>query len=159
VATDTFETSRIVNTITAGPLLNLMLALAGMESPEEPARAWEVFKRFARAPSTSSHDVIAFQVGWIEVDGGDPLLSCSWVRQLTDDAAGYGDITRAVQLEYGYDEKLLHVPNSIDVWSDEFPSLAEFFEAVERQSQFGFMMETAASISGVYVRDDDGVEP
>jgi hypothetical protein len=136
-----------------------MLALDGMEAPGEPGRSWDVFKRFAQVPSTSVHDVLAFQVGWIRIDDGDPLLSCSWVRQLTDDAAGYGELTRAIQLEYGYSERLLLVPDELDLWSDEFNSLREFFEAVEDQPQFKFLMATPASFTGVYVREQDDMDP
>lgn len=153
-----FSNARIVNTITAGPLLNLMLALEGMEAPGEPDATWEVFKRFAQVPSQSVHDVVGFQVVWIQVEGGDPFLSCSWVRQLTDDAAGYDELTRAIQVEYAYSSGLLNVPDPVEIWSDEYGSLAEFFEAVEAQPQFAFLLQTSATFTGVYVRDQEDID-
>src|SRR5690606_33273017 len=117
-STTPFTNARIVNTLTAGPLLNLMLALEGMESPGDPAVTWEVFKKFALVPSQSVHDVVGFQVAWVQVERGQPLLSCSWVRQLTDDAAGHDELTRAIQLEYAYNDRLLSVPDAVELWSD-----------------------------------------
>ena len=153
-----FANVRIVNTITAGPLLHLMLALEGMEAPGDPADAWAVFKRFAQVPSHSVQDVVGFQVGWTRSDGGGPLLTCSFVRQLTDDAAGLDDLTRVIQLEYAYHDRLLDVPDALEIWSDDYPSLDTFFEEVESQPQFHFLLSTSASFTGVYVRDQEDEE-
>jgi hypothetical protein len=90
---------------------------------------WSVFKRFAQVPSTSARDVLAFRASLIQVDDEPATPACCWVRQLTDEAAGYGELTRAIQVEYGYDERLLLVPEPVEIWSADFANLADFLEA------------------------------
>ena len=149
---------RIVNTITAGPLLNLLLAMDGMEEPADPRRAWAVFKRFAQVPSSSTQDVLGFQVRWIQVGDGYPVLTCAWVRQLTDDAGYTTEITRIISLEYSYDsgrQELTSYPEDLELWSDDYSTLSEFFGDVEQQPQFSFMLQHAADFSGVYLHDEE----
>ena len=81
------------------------------------------------------------------------MLACSWLRQLTDDATGYGETTRAIQLEYGYDQELTNYPDEIELWSDDYTSVTRFFDDVEQAPQFFFMLEQDYDFSGVYVRD------
>jgi hypothetical protein len=56
-----FGSGRIVNTITAGPLLKLLLAMDGMETPEDPQQTWAVLRRFAQIPGSSEQDVLGFR--------------------------------------------------------------------------------------------------
>lgn len=75
-----------INTLTAGPLLRLMLAMEGMEPDSMPVEeAWPVFKRFAALPSQANGDVISFQVRQ-EGEPGSPMYYCMWIRQLSDEA-------------------------------------------------------------------------
>ena len=147
-----------VNTITAGPLLNLLLALQGMEGPDDRRRTWEVFQQFARLASSSEHDVVGFHAGWMEVDDGYPTFAGSWVRELTDDAAGFGTLTRAIQVEFGYEEPLESLLEPVELWSDDYPTLEAFFAEVAQLPHFTFIMETAPDFAGVYVREPDGAE-
>jgi hypothetical protein len=154
-ATDPFGTAKLVNTITAGPLLSLMLAFDGMEGPGEPLPTWEAFKRFAQLPSSSVHDLVGFYVAWLPDPSGEMFLSCSWFRELTDDAGGQGEDTRIVRLEYGYTDTLLRAPQETELWSDAFRNLPDFFAAVEKSSQFRFIVDTAANFCGVHVNAKD----
>jgi len=142
---------RIVNTITAGPLLNLLLALDGMEVPEDPQDVWPVFKKFAAVPSTSELDVIGFQIAWEPLDDR-VVVRCSWVRQLRDDAAGYGTIERLIEIIYGYDYTL-DAPAELDVWSDKYRKLDDFFAAVEASKEFQFLLDNAPEVSSINIED------
>jgi hypothetical protein len=90
----------------------------------------------------------------IKVDD-DPLLSCSWIRVLSDEEAGYGSVTRAIQIQYGYVKELRFYPEEMELWSDDYSSISEFLDDVERQPQFDFMLNQDYNFSGVHVREDD----
>ena len=146
-----------VNTITAGPLLNLLLALQGMEGPDDRETAWKVFRQFAALPSSSEHDVIGFTAELLDEPGGYPTLTGSWLRQLTDDAAGL-TLTRAIQVEFGYEEPPDALIEAVEMWSDEYPTLGAFFSAVEQLPHFNFIMENPPHSSGVYVHESEANE-
>jgi len=121
-----------INTLTAGPLLRLMLAMEGMEPDSMPVEeAWPVFKRFAALPSQANGDVISFQVRQ-GGEPGSPMYYCMWIRQLSDEAGGWGERTRSIQLEFMYDHGPQIHFSECEVWSDDFDSLDSFSSHVER---------------------------
>lgn len=144
-----------VNTLTAGPLLRLLLALEGMEPPDiDPARAWQVFRRFLALPSESVQDVASFQARWEGETGDAPVLFCTFVRQLTDeDPDAIAPRTRSIELEYSYDVPRVDQLPELDVWSDSYRSLDEFAAHVERLPHFRLMEREGASFCDIFVED------
>jgi hypothetical protein len=143
---------RIVNTITAGPLLNLLLALAGMEVPGDPADVWPIFRKFAAVASASDLDVVSFQVSWEERDNAVGVRCC-WTRQLRDDAAGYGTIDRLVEVVYAYERASLAHPQELELWSDQFASLDAFFGDAESRPEFRFLLDNIPDGGSIVVED------
>jgi len=143
-----------VNTLTAGPLLRLLLALDGMEPPlVDPVRAWPVFKRYAGMPSASEEDVIGFQARWVEEPGNEPVVFCALERRLTDTDGNPLGMTRTVQLEYTYDAGDASELEDVEVWSDEFENLADFFQEVEGLPQFEIMQSIPAIMCDIYTEE------
>jgi hypothetical protein len=130
-----------LNTLTAWPMLRLMLAMEGMEPPGLPAsRTWTVFKAFLELPSDSEPDVSSFQTSWIRDDPGSPTFVVRLVRQLTDDASG-GPLTRSVEAQFLYESPADANLAEQAVWSDDFKSTTEFVAAVGALSEWSFAVE------------------
>jgi len=143
-----------VNTLTAGPLLRLLLALEGMEPPlVTPDRAWEVFKRYARMPSAADDDVVSFQARWVEEPGNEPVVFCGLARRLTDAERNPLGLTRTVQLEYVYEAEDAGEFEDIEIWSDEFESLDDFFQEVEGLAQFELMQSAPVVMCDIYTEE------
>ncbi len=144
-----------INTLTAGPLFRLLLALEGMEPPAvDPGRGWQVFERFIALPSESGRDLASFQATW----GPDPeardTLFCTLARQLTDGLETAVEVTRSIQLEYSFGLPWSEEYDDVEVWSDEFDSLQEFTAQVEQLPHFRLLLERAPSTCEVYVEEE-----
>jgi hypothetical protein len=143
-----------VNTLTAAPLLRLLLALEGMEPPLViPAGAWAVFKRYARMPSAADDDAVGFLARWVEEPGNEPVVFCVLERRLTDAAGNPLGMTRTVQLEYTYDAEDASDLEDIEIWSDEFESLDDFFQEVEDLPQFELMQSAPVLTCDLYTEE------
>lgn len=150
-----------INTLTAGPLLRLLLALEGMEPPRiHPDRGWAVFKGYIALPSESPHDVASFEATWVAEVGDDPVLFCRFVRELIDAPEGApAEVTRRIQLEYSYaadradefDDDL----DDVSLSSSDFHSLAEFTTTVEQLPHFRLMTSTAPATCDLYEELDE----
>jgi hypothetical protein len=132
-----------LNTLTAGPMLRLMLAMDGIEPPQLPGqRSWRVFKSFLALPSASARDVASFQSAWLGEDPSAATLVIRFVRELTDDAAGFGGLrTRVVELQFLYELSARLPLAAREVWSDEFESLQAFTDAVETLPEWKFVVQ------------------
>jgi hypothetical protein len=110
--TATMTTPRL-NTLTAGPMLRLMLA---------------------------------------------PTLVIRFVRELTDDAAGFGGLrTRVVELQFLYELSARLPLAAREVWSDEFESLQAFTDAVESLPEWKFVVEEGPP-TGELLEDEERAE-
>jgi hypothetical protein len=131
-----------LNTLTAGPMLRLMLAMDGMEPPLPGRRSWKVFKAFLSLPSSSDADVASFQSTWIREDPAEPTFLVRFVRELTDDVGYTGQRrTRIVEIQFLYqlsDELPLAAR---ELWSDDFDSMQGFTEAVEAAPEWKFVVD------------------
>jgi len=135
-----------LNTLTAWPMLRLMLAMEGMEPPLLPAnRTWAVFRAFLELPSASERDVSSFQTSWIREDPDTPTFVVRLVRQLTDNAAGWGPLTRSVEAQFLYEAPSDPGLAEHTVWSDDFRSLGDFVAAVEALPEWRFAVENDRS--------------
>ncbi len=123
-----------LNTATAKPWLELLLAAAGV--PLYPESSLPVFLQWAALPAQHIDGGVSFQVALI-VEGSDsPLLSLSLLRELTDpDPHALPDqpaatFTEQVGLQWNY---LLESEAGVTVqelWADEFESIETFVETV-----------------------------
>jgi hypothetical protein len=139
-------TTPLLDTLTAWPMLRLLLAMDGMEPPQLPARrCWTVFKAYLALPSASERDVAAFQSNWILEDPASPIFVVRLVRQLTDNASGVGQFTRSVELQWFYE--MPHDPSLAerDLWSEDFHGIEGFAAAVEALPEWAFAVENKAS--------------
>jgi hypothetical protein len=119
-----------------------MLAIQGMEPPQLRAdRSWAVFKGFLELPSASERDVSSFQTSWIREDPESPTFVVRWVRQLTDNAVGYGPLTRSVEVQFLFASPAHRGLAEHTVWSDDFDSLKEFIATVEALPEWRFAIE------------------
>ena len=145
-----------LNTLTAWPMLSLMLAMDGMEPPLPGRRSWRVFKTYLALPSSSDRDVASFQSTWIREDPTEPTFVVRFARELTDDADGTGLLrTRIVEIQFLYqlsDELPLAAR---ELWSDEFASMQAFTEAVEATPEWKFVVDEGPAVGDV-LQDEEG---
>ena len=59
----------------------------------------------------------SFQTTWIR----DATFVVRHLRELTDDATGFGRITRSVELQFLYDSSALPSLRALELWSDPHP--------------------------------------
>lgn len=142
-----------INTVTALPLFQLMCALEGREAGTLALRLiWPIFLDFCRLPARSEEDSPGFQAE-VSREGVDtPVLEVRLVRQLTDDALGYGRLTRVVYANFFFDQ----VPDDLDgamLWARDFASLEEFREAVEATPEYQWALGQVADHDGFEFED------
>ena len=147
-----------VNLLTAGPLLRLILAQHGAEPPQMSAQdAWSAFKVFMHFRSLLSNDVASFQATWNPEDTVDvpdpdpPIFYCTWSRELVDDSGPMGQEGRAIQIQWAFDPVEDHL-GELEIWSDAFATLDEFFNAVEVSAPFHALLHSNA-IAELYTVD------
>jgi hypothetical protein len=153
-----FMSTPPLNTLTAWPMLRLMLSLEGMEPPQLPAsRSWAVFKSFLALPTGSERDVASFQTTWIREDPDTPIFVVRYLRELTDDATGFGRITRSVELQFLYDLSAPPTLRTLELWSEDFESVRAFTAAVEALPEWKFSVEHAPS-DGELLQDEESAD-
>jgi hypothetical protein len=136
-------------------MLRLMLALDGLEPPQlPPARSWAVFKSFLALPSASEQDAASFQTTWIREDPASPTFVVRFVRELTDDAAGVGQLTRSVELQFLYDGAAGVPLTGREVWNVDFESVQAFAEAVEALPEWIFAVRNVP-LDGELLQDEE----
>lgn len=143
-----------LNTLTGVPLLRLLLANDGMEPPDlDLLRAWQAFKYFANLTADSEQDVVGFQGRWVGEAADSPLLACTWLRQLTDDAPGYS-LTRAIELDYTLETPYNSAIEDVEIWSDSYTSVEAFLTDVEQLPHFFLLSHATVTMCDVYAEDD-----
>jgi|GEM_PF-2033447 len=89
---------------TARPLLDLMLALQGLEAPVlDPAEAWRVFKEYLAVPSEAGSVVGGFHCSVVSDESLGPGVLVRFVREISDPEVG-GSRVRNVFLQLVYNE-------------------------------------------------------
>lgn len=127
-----------VNTLTALPALEYMLADAGLEAPHFAFRpGWEAFQRFLAVPSDSSDDIAGFQTTWVRDNALDPVFEVRLCRQVTDARGSFGTTTRVVGVEFRF-EGAPDGMEEVELWANDSPSLAQFIATVERTREFQY---------------------
>lgn len=142
-----------LNTMTAKPLLELLLAQAGMEHEQfPPERAWPVFAEFARLPSASGDDVVSFQAMPGDEHGLADAMVILWSRQLADAAPGY-DAIRSVVLQYVVEDLGVRELDPVEAWSGDFNELGEFLAHVEALPHFELLRRVAPASVSLYLEE------
>jgi len=127
-----------VNTLTALPALEYMLADAGLEAPHFAFRpAWEVFQRFIAVPADSSDDSAGFQTTWVRDNALDPVFEVRLCRQVTDAKSRFGTTTRVIGVEFQF-EGAPDGMEEVELWASDSPSLEQFIATVERTREFQY---------------------
>lgn len=127
-----------VNTLTALPALQYMLANAGLEAPHFAFRpGWDAFQRFLAVPSDSSSDSAGFQTTWVRDNALDPVFEVRLCRQVTDAKGSFGTTTRVVGVEFQF-EGAPDEMEEIELWASDSPNLEQFIATVERTREFQY---------------------
>jgi hypothetical protein len=134
----------MITTSKALPTLERMLAEAGFDSasPDAPL-AWRVFKTFAAIPVECAGDALLFQCGTFTLSGA-PLFNVDFTRQFVHEVDGEYDHMEQLHCTI-YCEPLEELGEvKTNLWSYDFPSLEEFFAAVEALPEFQLPMTVQA---------------
>jgi len=144
-----------VNTLTAKPLLEYMLASEGMEAPALVfAKAWPIYCRFLAVPDQDGNVLGSYQAAIARENPEYAEVTVRLVRELTDGAAGVGDLTRSVFVQFIYEGPLLDVVDE-ECWSNDFPDLEAFRQAVEALPTFGLASVQACTDGSLVVEERD----
>ena len=128
-----------VNTLTALPVLQYLIADAGLHAPAITVRdGWRIYQSFLKLPAESSEDLAGFQTAWLHENPDAPVFELAFCRQLTDTA--YGDLTRIVAIQFLLDDAPRAL-SEIDAWSSNFDSLDRFLDHVERLPEFEYALD------------------
>ena len=129
-----------VNTLTALPALQYMLADAGLAAPHFSFRAaWEVFQRYLAVPSDASEDIAGFQPTWVRENALDPVFEVRLCRQVTDTKGGYGSTARVVGIDFRFEGAPAEM-DEVEVWANDFATLKQFIQRVEQGTEFRYAL-------------------
>ena len=117
--------------------LRLQLTAASLD-PEhlEPWEAWKVFKRFLTTPAAIEDEGASMQFAREETPTGEFLVYVQWIRQFAAVEDGRDVPVRYVTIELTYRPQDLQFEDDVEVWSYDFPSLADFAAHVEGLALF-----------------------
>lgn len=117
--------------------LRRQLIAAGLDLEHlEPWEAWKGFKRFLATPMAIDDEGISVQCRREEVADGEFMVSMQWIRQFAAVEAGIDVPVRYVGIEFGYRPSDLPLNGNIELWSYDFPALADFAANVEGLDAF-----------------------
>lgn len=118
--------------------LNTLLNRAGFKDDDPDINIlWEVFKKFSEVKFNAADDALLFECGTYNFTGED-LFHWGLVRQFSFERRGEYDHMEQLHIEITFDpeEDLLAFQDT--VWTYDFKSLDEFFEAVEKLESFNY---------------------
>jgi hypothetical protein len=139
---------------TARPLLDLMLALEGLEPPVlDPAAAWRVFKDYLAVPSAVGSVVGGFHCSVVSDESLGPGVLVRFVREIGDPEQG-GTRVRNVFLQLVYNESQEGLEDR-DLWVDTQEDLSGFVSQVEALPEFRFAMEATPVAGEVFVEETE----
>jgi hypothetical protein len=147
-----------ITTLTAEPLLRLLLAQAGYEAPHvPPAVGWQVFQAFSALPAAHQDDGVSFQSEVAEEAGAEPVLSLMFVRQFTDQLENGTYRTRRVALQYLYPPPPpgsgLEIGEKI-LWQPDYDSWTAFSADVEATDEFRYAMAAKPEHAALFAEED-----
>lgn len=132
-----------LNVVKAEPLLRLLAAHAGHGDGDFCVEeGWEVFKVFSRLPTVVEDEGSTFQV--MESDADPDTIEVFFGRQLSGKTEfGFTD-TRVIGMHFVLyppegDREPMRVEETVEeqeFWSPDYPTIDDFFLAVERSSGF-----------------------
>lgn len=123
-----------IDLFTALPLLQLLLAIRGLEEPDMPfGETWSVFKEFAGAGDSSSDPIVTVQLQEAEAEPTD--FEVFMGREVQGVRNGY-DVTRLVGVQFLLRGPSVGPVQDRELWSTEFQDLAAFVAAVEASPGF-----------------------
>jgi hypothetical protein len=123
--------------------LDRQLTGAGLDPDGlEPWESWKVFKRFCATPAAIEDEGVSFQCTPEEIDD-EVMVYIQWVRQFAAVEAGRDVPVRYVAIELAYRPSDLPASGPIELWSYDFPSLADFAAHVEALAVFQQAMNVA----------------
>jgi hypothetical protein len=137
---------------TADTELRRRLEAAGLEPTSLDAwETWKVFKAYLQAPVDADvYDSASFQFGRFDDPEDGSALSVIFVRQFSEWGDDKDVGIRRVVIEFHYGLTGLPPGASIEIWTHDFPTLAEFASVVEGSPQFQSMLNARPKSSEVY---------
>jgi hypothetical protein len=130
-----------VNTLTALPALQYMLADAGLVAPHFSFRAaWDVFQKYLALPSDAQDDVAGFQTTWVRENALDPVFEVRFCRQVTDTKGGWGSTARVIGIDFRFEGAPAEM-DEIEIWAQDVRSLKQFIQTVEAGTEFQYALQ------------------
>jgi len=144
-----------VNTLTALPVLQYLIADEGLEAPGIPfRRGWEIFQKFLKVPGDSSEDMAGFLVSWLRENPDEPVLEILLCRQLADSEPPIGPLRRIVALQFLYSGARVTVDDS-ELWSKDFGSVDRFLDQVEKGPAFDYAVDGELTSGDAIIAQDE----
>src|SRR5690348_6124710 len=130
-----------VNTLTALPALQYMLADAGLTAPHFSFRAaWDVFQKYLGIPSEAQDDIAGFQTTWVRENALDPVFEVRFCRQVTDTKGGWGSTARVVGIEFRFEGAPADM-EEVEIWANDVGSRNAFVQKVEASTEFQYALK------------------
>jgi len=147
-----------LTTLSAEPVFRLLIAQAGHDAPRvPPEEGWRIFQEFAQLPVAHQDDGASFQSELAGEEGGEPVLSLMFVRQLTDPVEGETFRTRRVALQYLYPPPPrgsgLAIGERI-LWQPDYESWSAFVADVEATDEFRYAIASRPEHVSLFVEED-----
>jgi len=117
----------------------------------EPWETWRVFKNYLQASVDGDvYDAASFQCGRFEDDHDELAFRMTFVRQFSEWDGSEDTGIRRVVVDFDYGPIGPHQAAPIEIWTHDFPTLAEFASVVEASPQFQVLLNTRPRRSEVY---------
>ncbi|HYK10513.1 MAG TPA: hypothetical protein VEV39_06925 [Gemmatimonadales bacterium] len=143
-----------VNTLTALPALQYMLADAGLTAPHFSFRAaWDVFQKYLAVPSDAQADIAGFQTTWVRENALDPVFEIRLCRQVTDAKGGWGSTARVVGIDFRFEGAPAEM-DEVEIWASDVGSLKDFIHQVEASTEFQYALRARLIEAEAIVLDE-----
>ncbi len=144
-----------VNTLTAKPLLEYLLASEGLEPPGLVfARVWPVFCHFLTVPDQEGGAVASYQAMIARENADYAELVIRFARQVSDDAGGWGDLTRSVFVQFMFEGPFPGLAAE-ECWLNDCPDLDGFRQAVEALPTFIAALDLTCTDGSILVEEQE----
>ena len=124
--------------------LENLLAAAGFDfACPDPALAWSVFKDFSAVPVEGVDNGFLWQLGCYDFTG-KKLCYLDFVRQFTFYDEGEYDHMEQLHIEFTGEPSPELLPLERNKWAFDYPTLADYFQDVEKFPEFQTALKHAA---------------
>ncbi|HKP15751.1 MAG TPA: hypothetical protein VJT85_06790 [Gemmatimonadaceae bacterium] len=121
--------------------LDQLLATAGLTDESlEPWHAWKVFKKFARMPVEDVVDDVTVQYGPQQADDGGRQVALYISREFSEPHLDGAELVCHVGCEFLFSADALAEAPEGEYWTQDYPSLERFIDAVESAEGFQLLM-------------------